>query len=119
QLLAELLVVVRATQPAGVAEVNEFDAADRALPLEDARLLALLQGGGQLAPGSLRWRRVVEVLVGALLAEVEFLHLLLAEDLGDVQGRGLGTPLALHRRNSLFVLCSCISPCILTPTEGQ
>src|SRR5262249_27315432 len=45
QLLAELLVVVRAAQPPRVAEVHELDAADLALAVHHGRLVGFLAAG--------------------------------------------------------------------------
>ena len=42
--------------------------------------------------------RFVQVFLSARLAQMQFFDLLFGDDLGDVQGCGLGTFLALHRR---------------------
>src|SRR5262249_21014831 len=70
QLVAELLVVVRAAEAARVTEFHEFDPAEGAFAVQDARLVAVAEladvaglGGGALL------LRLVEVLVGTLLAQ--------------------------------------------------
>ena len=58
--------------------------------VEDGRLVGFLAvaGGGGLGAGRFLLR-LVEVFVGALLAQVQFFELIFAEDFGDVQGGGL------------------------------
>src|SRR5262249_22541954 len=98
QLLLEGLVVVRAAQPAGVPKVDELHPAHRALAAHQAGgLLDVLDAGaGPLGGGLLVG--LVEVLVGAVLAQVQLLDLVLADDSGDVQGGGFRTLLTFHGR---------------------
>src|SRR5437660_217554 len=46
QFLPELLIIVGAAEPAGVAEVDELDAAELALAVHHRGLVGLLGGGG-------------------------------------------------------------------------
>src|SRR5207249_1837774 len=100
QLLAELLVVVRAAQPAGVAELHELDAAVRTLALVQRRgLLALADGlAAQALEGPLLLR-LVEVLIGTLFAQMQLFELAFAEHFGDVQGGRVVALLTFHCRD--------------------
>ena len=93
---------MRAAKPARVAELDELDAAQRALAVHQAGFLALgeLPRFAGLLPRGLLLLRVVEILMGTLLAQVQLLELFLTQDFGDVQGGRFRTLLALHRRGS-------------------
>src|SRR5262249_698866 len=99
QLLAKLLVVVRAAQPTRVAEINKLDPAHRAVVVHRPGLFALLRRGRRspLRAGRLLLG-LVQILVRTFLAQMMFFKLLFAEDFRDVQGSGLRTLVALHRR---------------------
>src|SRR5262245_65037469 len=93
QLGLERLVVVRAAKPTAVAEIDEFG----------STLVALLvRIPGQVARVGLLllWRRLIQVLLGTLVAEVIFLDIVFGVDLGDLQGCQFRAVLALHRRTS-------------------
>src|SRR5262249_29882253 len=82
----------------GVAELDELDAADRALAVGDADLLALLRlRGAALGPGRLLLR-LVQGLVGALPTHGQLPVLGVAAPFRGVPSGGLRTLLALHRR---------------------
>jgi hypothetical protein len=73
----------------------------RAFAPAAADLAGLLQGGdrrGGLGAGLLLLG-LVKVFMGTLFAQVQFFPLVVGEHLGDVQRGGLGTLLALHRRD--------------------
>src|SRR5207249_10439391 len=71
QFFAELLVVVRAAEPAGVAEFHKFDPAMGTFALVQRRgLFALAEHlAGQPLGGLLL--RLVQVLIGTLFAQVQ------------------------------------------------
>src|SRR4051812_36006534 len=102
QFFAELGVIVRATEPTGVAKLDEFDAADRTFSLiEPTGLVALFDGPALAAFGAAALLGLMDVFLRALLAEVQFFVLVLADDFGDVQGGLLADALlALHRCRS-------------------
>ena len=111
QLLAELLVVVRAAQPAGVAELHELDAAVRTLALVQRRgLLALADRLAAEALECALLLGLVEVLIGTLFAQMEFFELAFAEHFGDVQGGRVVALLTLHRPGP-----RCSPRCCLIP----
>ena len=92
EFVPEGVVVVRAAEPAGVAELDELDAAHLALPVGRV--------GGDFGFGRGRLvglrGRLVQVLFRAVLAEVQLLELVVGQHFGDVQRRLLRAPLALH-----------------------
>src|SRR5262249_47652470 len=84
-LLPKFLVVVGAAQAAGVAELRELHAAQRALVLVEQPFLdlaGLLRRGPRLGAALLR---LVQVLVGALLTQMELFKLFVGKNFGDVQ----------------------------------
>src|SRR5208283_3763508 len=102
QIFAKLLVVIGTAEPAGVAELDELDAADRAFPLvHSAGLFGFLTLRRFAAFAARRLLLgLVQVLVGALLAQVQFFVLIVGQDFRDMQGGRLRTLLALHRCGS-------------------
>jgi hypothetical protein len=99
ELLTELFVVVRAAKPAAITELDELDATVGTFSVRQTRVLARLFARTGLHGRLIAWR-LIEILVGALLTQMEFVKLLFADHFGDVQSGGLGTLVALHRRNS-------------------
>src|SRR5262245_40253387 len=97
QFLGEQVVVLGATEAAGVAELDERQPAMRALPLVQGRDFLVL-----LSPDLARFLRLrlIQILVGTLLAQVVLFALLLAEDFRDMQRGLLRTLFALHRSAS-------------------
>src|SRR5262245_17347178 len=97
QVVAKLLVVVSAPEPAGVAKLDEFQAAMRALVLIEQPLFRSRSFGQSRLAFLLR---LIQILLGTLLAQVKFFELLFTENFGNVQNCLIMTFLAFHRRRS-------------------
>src|SRR5579862_1457172 len=102
---------IKFVEPSRVAKLDKLDAALGTFALVKRRCFFAFRdafGAGALGPFVLR---LIKVLIGALIAQVEFFKLAFAKHLGDVQRGRVVALLALHRRLprllAAFFLRSC------------
>src|SRR5262249_16335087 len=99
QLLTEGVVIMRAAQAAGIPKLDELQTAFGTLALIERRGLGVVfRGHPPFALAILLGVGLVEILLGALFAQVVFFEPVFNKDFSDVQGGLFGALVALHRR---------------------
>jgi hypothetical protein len=120
QLLAELLIIVRAAQPAGVAKLDKFDPALRTFALvEGRRFFTFAQGLAGNTFDAALLLGLVEVFIGTLFAQMKLFELAFAKDFSDVQRGWIVALLALHCGDPRWLATLFVRSCAILTGGGK